>query len=140
CAGIGLRESCGVQPRYVVFRRSKRTGKHLIRPLRTEAIQCVIQTRRQGQVAAGEDSNNAGNSPTCRDGPHNIVGETWNLIHARQIENVPAIQIAVSFLQSQTIWSRPAWAADVEYRTVIEAMPNRIVRLYSEPRAVPSLY
>ena len=53
CACIRLRERSGVQPRYVVLRRSIRAGKHLIRTLRTEPGQSVIQTGRHRQITAG---------------------------------------------------------------------------------------
>ena len=53
CAIFRLREGCGNQPRLVVFSGSIRAGKHLIRTLRSEPVQCVIQTARDRQVTAG---------------------------------------------------------------------------------------
>src|SRR2546427_411965 len=51
-ACVWLREGCGVHPRLVVF-CSIRIGKHLIRTLRPEAVQRVIQTGCYRQVTAG---------------------------------------------------------------------------------------
>src|SRR5262245_11516673 len=80
------------------FFRSVWAGENLIRLLVRRARQCIIQTRGYSESAARQDSDNSRHLPACTQNAQHSIGKLRRCINSRQIEIVPAVQIAISLI------------------------------------------